>query len=468
MKLYKILLSVIAASLLLASCQNNEPQKPTEDWDTPVASIGKNNRVIYEVNVRNYSKAGNFAGVTADMDRLYKLGVDIIWLMPIHPVGVVGKNGSMGSPYAVRDYTKVNPDYGTIDDLKALVNAAHAKGIKVWMDWVPNHTSMDHVWLSNPTTYTYYAQRAGKPYNPVIGGVTWSDVYQLNMKSATVHTAMIECMKPWVQDCGIDGFRFDYASSNMISNEFWVSMRSALTAINPNLEFMAEADCSTDNEALLANFDFDYAWGFNDKMNDYMSTKDLAQFKEDCKTLFNNDRYKKGKGKMVYVTNHDLNADYGTEFSRFANYLSIMTAVSFTIYDMPLIYNAQEVGDDQQMNLFDKQTITWGNKNEKIETLIKKLVRLKRTTKALASASERGSLYIMPTEDQDKIFSYKRTNGESEVVVILNFSNKHVDSQFAGTVPLGTFRDYLDGGDVNFAQDPRFTVPAYGVKIYRR
>lgn len=466
MKLKRLFFIAIAASLLLASCQKSEPQKPTEDWDTPVASIGKNNRVIYEVNVRNFSKAGNFDGVRNDIDRLYKLGVDILWLMPIHPIGVTGRSGSLGSPYSVRDYMAVNPDYGTVDDFKNLVNAAHAKGMKVWMDWVPNHTAMDHVWFKEH--FTYYAQKSGKPYNPVIGGITWSDVYQLNMKSAEVHNAMIECMKYWVSECKVDGFRFDYASSDMISNDFWVSARAALTAINPDLEFMAEADCSTEYATLLTNFDFDYAWGFNDRMNDFMISKDLNKFKDDCKALFNNDRYQGGKGKMVYVTNHDLNADYGTEFSRFSNFLSIMTAISFTLYDMPLIYNGQEVGDDQQMNLFDKQTVTWGNKNEKIETLIKKLCRLKRTTKALASASERGSLYLMPTENQEEIFSYKRTNGDSEVVVILNFSGKRVDSQFAGTVPMGVFRDYLDGGDVNFSEDPRFSVPAYGVKIYRK
>lgn len=466
MKATKILFTVMVFALLMTSCKSNEPSKPTEDWDTPVASIGKNNRVIYEINVRNFSKEGNFAGVTEQIDRLYRLGVDIIWLMPIHPVGIEGHNGSMGSPYAVRDYMAVNPDYGTIDDFKNLINAAHAKGIKVWMDWVPNHTAMDHVWLKEH--YTYYAQKAGKPYNPVIGGVTWADVYQLNMKNEEVHNAMIDCMKFWVSECGIDGFRFDYASSDMISNDFWVSAKTALTAVKADLEWMAEADCSTDNEKLLANFDFDYAWGFNDKITAFAASPAVTDLQAACQDLFNNKRYADGKAKMVYVTNHDLNADSGTEFTRFGRHLANMTVLSFTIYDMPLIYNGQEVGDDQHMNLFDKQTINWGNTDDKIQTLVKKLCRLKRTTKALASGSERGSLYIMPTENTTDLFSYKRSNGDSEVVVIMNFAGHSVTSQFAGVVPEGVFRDYLDGGDVSFADDPTFTIPAYGCKIYRK
>ncbi|MCQ2351634.1 MAG: alpha-amylase family glycosyl hydrolase [Paludibacteraceae bacterium] len=464
MKATKILLSVIALAMLMASCGKNNPVKPTENWDTPVSSIGVNNRVIYEVNVRNFSKEGNFAGVTAQLDRLYKLGVDIIWLMPIHPIGIEGHNGSIGSPYAVRNYMEVNSDYGTIDDFKNLVSAAHSKGMKVWMDWVPNHTAMDHPWVKDHPEY--YA--GSKPYHPTISGVTWADVYQLDMKKEATYKAMTECMKYWVGECDIDGFRFDYASSNMIANDFWVYAKAELSKIKSGLEWLAEADCSVDNESLLANFDFDYAWGFNDKITAFAASPVITDLQASCQELFNNKRYTGGKAKMVYVTNHDLNADSGTEFTRFGRHLANMTVLSFTIYDMPLIYNGQEIGDDQHMNLFDKQTIWWGNTNDGIQTLIKKLCRLKRTTKALASGAERGSLYIMPTEDIENLFSYKRTNGESEVVVVMNFSGKSVTSQFAGSVPQGKFRDYLDGGDVEFSSDPTFTVPAYGCKIFRK
>ncbi len=465
MKTIKIIISSLILALLFASCKKSEPVKPTEDWNSPVESIGVGNRVIYEMNVRNFSKEGTLAAAQTQIDRLHTLGVDIIWLMPVHPIGVVGRSGSMGSPYAVKDYMSVNPDYGTLADFKSFISAAHAKGIKVWMDWVPNHTAKDHPWVSEHPEY--YAGAA--PYSPS----GWPDVYQLDMRKPATHAAMIECMKFWVEQCDIDGFRFDYASSDMISTSFWAAAHEAIDPIK-KLEWMAEADFNSYDpnapkyEETRKYFDFDYAWRFNSQMEAFVTSKDIADLRKACEELFNDARYKEGLAKMVYVTNHDLNADDGTEFDRFSRYLYNLTALTFTLYDMPLIYNAQEVGDDQRMNLTERQTITWGNTTPSIEDLIKKLCRLKRTTPALTTGAQRGTLYLMPTEDQDNIFSFKRSNGSSEVIVILNFSGKSVDSQFAGNVPVGVYRDYLDGGDVTFEQNPTFTVPAYSCKIYRK
>lgn len=465
MKTIKLILSSLIIALLFASCNNAEPVLPTEDWDSPVQSIGAGNRVIYEMNVRNFSKEGTLAAAMTQIDRLYTLGVDIIWLMPIHPIGVEGRSGSMGSPYSVKDYMSVNPDYGTLEDFKNFVSAAHSKGIKVWMDWVPNHTAKDHPWVTEHPEY--YA--GARPYSPA----GWPDVYQLDMRKEATHTAMIECMQYWVEECDIDGFRFDYASSDMISTSFWASARAAIDPIK-RIEWMAEADFNSYDpdapkyEETRQYFDFDYAWRFNSQLDAFVQTKNVDDLRKDCEELFNDARYKESLAKMVYVTNHDLNADDGTEFDRFSHYLYNITALTFTIYDMPLLYNGQEVGDDQRMNLVDKQTITWGNTDDKIELLIKKLCRLKRTTPALTTGAQRGSLYLMPTEDQDKLFSFKRSNGASEVIVIMNFSGKSVESQFAGIVPTGVYRDYLDGGDVTFTDNPTFTIPAYSCKIYRK
>lgn len=465
MKTIKIILSSLIIALLFASCKNDEPVRPTEDWDTPVQSIGTGNRVIYEMNIRNFSKDGNIAGAIAQLDRLYKLGVDILWVMPIHPIGVLDRSGSMGSPYSVKDYMSVNPDYGTLEDFKRLVVEAHSRGIKVWMDWVPNHTAKDHPWVTEHPEY--YA--GAKPYSPA----GWPDVYQLDMKKEATHTAMIECIKFWVEQCDIDGIRFDYASSSMISDSFWESARAALDPIK-KLEWLAEADFNSyDADAAKYSktkdyFDFDYAWRFNSNLDAFSQTKNVGELRKYCEELFDDPRYKENLAKMVYVTNHDLNADDGTEFDRFANFLYNITALTFTISDMPLIYNGQEVGDNQRMNLTEKQTITWGNTDDRIEDLIKKLCRLKRTTPALTTGAQRGVLYLMPTEDQDELMAFKRSNGASEVIVILNFSNKSVESQFAGYVPTGVYRDYLEGGDVTFEQDPSFKVPAFGCKIYRK
>ncbi len=465
MKAIKYIIStLVASSLLFSACTTVEPIDPDQpNWDTPVASIGENNKVIYEVNVRNFSKSGDFNGLRAELGRLNKMGVDVLWLMPIHPIGVEKRSGTMGSPYSVKDFKAINPDYGTNDDFKNLIKDAHDMQMEIWIDWVANHTAWDNSWITEHPEY--YAKKGGKPYAPVINDIEWSDVAQLKMTALATQDAMIDAMKYWVSEFNIDGFRCDYASSPMIPATFWSKARTEIDAIK-EVKWMCEADCETYYDDLLESFDYDYAWGFNDRLSDFATNGDLESLRQNCSDLFNNDRYSNGKSRMVYLTNHDLNADKGSEFSRFGTKLKALTVLYFTIYDMPLLYNGQEVGDDQQMGLFTKESVIWNNSTPEIETLIKKLSRLKRTTPALSGGSERGSIYIYPTDDMENIFAFQRKKGDSEVLVLLNFSSKSVSAQFAGNQPIGDFKNYLDGGTVNFANDPRFTLPANGYAVY--
>lgn len=453
---------LIAALFILAigltGCDDDDKVTlPAPPDNTSVKPVSANNKVIYEVNVRNFSRSGNFEGLKNDLPRLKQLGIDVLWLMPIHPIGVLnrsGGDGSLGSPYAVKDYKAVNPDYGTLDDFKALVKAAHDKGMEIWIDWVANHTACDHSWVTDHLMY--YASKEGqRPYSPE----NWTDAYQLDFANPELRTAMIDAMKFWVQETNIDGFRLDAATYVPVS--FWQQARTEVDAIK-KIGWLAEAD----DTRYIPTFDCDYAWGFNDKLNDFITNKEktLTDLKNDCWDLFYNSAYT-NKQKMIYLTNHDLNAYHGTEFTRYRTKVFPLTVLQFTIYDMPLIYNGQEIGWDKAMSMTHKDVIVWDYVNTEMSDLIHKLTYLKRTTPALESGAGRGALYHYSVTDEN-VYAYSRTKGNSEVVVVLNFGNTSVDVDFSGNYPKGTFKDYINGGSREFGNGQRISLPANGYAIY--
>lgn len=440
---------------LLVSCNGNngkdEPVVPPDE-DGNVTAISEGNKVIYEVNLRNYSAGGNFAGLTNDLPRLQKLGIDILWLMPIHPIGEKNRNGSKGSPYAVKDYKAINPDYGTAADLKALISAAHTAGMEIWLDWVGNHTAWDHAWTE--TNPDFYASLNGvRPYSP--NG--WTDVIQLDYNNAALRTAMIDAMKYWVTEFNIDGFRCDAATFIPVS--FWEQARTEIDKVK-KLTWL----CEGDKAEYMKVFDYDYAWAFNTALNEFGKDRDVTKLISECNKLFSNVEYSK-KGRMVYLTNHDLNAYDGTEFTRYGNALLPLTALSFTIYDMPLIYNGQEIGMNKVMGLFDISPVQWTPVNATIDALIKKLTRLRRTQPALESGSNRGTLNRYQTTSSN-VYAYSRKRGTNEVLVILNFTNAPVQFKFSGSAPTGTFTDYLKKEETQFTTQTTLTLPANGYAIY--
>jgi Glycosidases len=437
----------------LIGCSSNpdiiNPDTPDNQETT---LISKNNRVIYEVNVLNFSTEGTFTGVEKDLPRLKELGVDILWLMPIYPIGEKNKAGTLGSPYAVKDYKAVNPNFGTLADLKSLVKAAHTVGIEIWLDWVANHTAWDHVWIKDHLDY--YAEKNGiRPYSPN----DWADVIQLDYNNAAMRTAMIDALKYWVSETDIDGYRCDAAS--FIPLSFWKEARTEVNKLK-NITWLAEAD----KPEYMEVFDYDYAWEFNSDLNTFGKEKNVATLISSCQKLFNNSAYS-SKGRMVFLTNHDLNAYSGTEFERYGDALLPLTVLSFTVYDMPLIYNGQEVGMNKSMGLFDVSKVQWSPVNQTVNNLIKKLTKLKRTQSALESGAGRGTLttYQMTS---DKVFAYSRKKGSNEVLVMLNFSTAPVNVRFNGQAPSGSFSNYLKTESLEFTSQTTITLPANGYAVY--
>ncbi len=457
MTIYKKLVLFLGLFLCLPACGKDFPaDKPEKsnlpESNTQVKAISPHNRVLYEINVRNYSAEGNFKGVENDLPRLKELGVDILWLMPIHPIGEVNRNGTLGSPYAVKDYKAVNPDFGTLDDLRSLVSAAHQADMEIWIDWVANHTAWDHPWATDHPDY--YAEKEGKrPYSPE----NWLDVIQLDFDNEAMCEEMIDAMKYWVEEADIDGFRCDAVTYVPVS--FW---EKAIPEINRvrKLTWLAESD----DAAYMEVFDLDYAWKFSHQLNRFGKNGDVSSLIQACEDLYTDSNYTK-KSRIVFLTNHDFNAYDGSANDRYGRWLQPLTVLAFTIYDMPLIYNGQEVGMGQRMELFNTSKVQWSPVNAPVHALIRNLTRLKRTQPALEGGANRGKLIRQPV-DNDQVYAYTRKKGNHEVVVFLNFSDQAATIRLSDSTVAGSYTDFLTNEKKELTPASSLTLEPNGYAIF--
>lgn len=382
--------------------------------------------VIYEIYERNFSAAGNFNGITTQLDRLNDLGVTILWLMPIHPIGQEKKKGTIGSPYAVRDYYAVNPDYGTKDDLHRLINEAHKRGMKVIIDIVANHTSWDSVMMKTPDFYEHDA--SGKITFPH----DWYDVAKLNYGNPKLREYMTGMLKYWLREFNLDGFRCDVAAD--VPTDFWENARAELEKIKPDIFLLAEADKP---ELLLKAFDADYDWpllhGFEDVISGRKPATELQRIWSDERA-----RFPRGSLHMSITDDHDelrAIAQFGRRGAVAA------AAFTFTIDGLPLLYNGMEVGDTTESGapaLFEKLPIFWASAERRPEFSLfyKQIIALRRGGVAL----RRGSLEWVKNSDQSRVVSYVRRTPDEEIVIAINFSNQ----PFNGTVVIDNSEAYAD------------------------
>ena len=306
------LLSLVFPSFAQKEFGNQTTKAPQPAW--------ARNAVIYEANLRQGTPTRNFRGLQMELPRLKDLGVDIVWLMPIHPISENNRKGTLGSYYAVRDYKAVNPEFGTLDELKELVNTAHNLGIKVIIDEVCNHSGCDNAWVTDHPDF-YAKNEKGEMYGPY----DWTDTYKFDYSNPELRAAMIDALKYWVQEADIDGFRFDVAGE--VPTDFWVEARKEIENLKPVL-FLAEA---SKPELMVEAFDVDYAWPMKDVFGAIAATKGVNSYaKAKGQTLPKSNaqaipellerqkkEYPKGAIHMQMVTNHDLNSWEGTEYERF-------------------------------------------------------------------------------------------------------------------------------------------------------
>lgn len=406
--------------------------------------------VIYEVNLRQYTPEGTIEAFIPHLARLKELGVDILWLMPIHPIGEKNRKGSLGSYYSVKDYKAVNSDFGTLDDLKSLVEEAHMQGMYVIIDWVANHTSWDHNWITEHPEY-YAKDSLGNMYYPA----DWTDVCQLDYKQQGLHQAMIDALKFWVEEADIDGYRCDVAG--MVPVEFWNKARVALDSIKP--VFMLAEDEHTYGLMEKA-FDMNYAWHMHHIMNQLAKKADsvsaLREYFERYDTIFPSSVI-----RMNFITNHDENSWNGTEFERMGEGVKTFAVMSFTLPGMPLLYTGQEAGLNKRLEFFEKDQVNWSN--ETMVPFYQSLTTLKKENEVFWNGAAGGSMQVLDTTHQS-VFVFKRVKGEQEVYVVLNLSAENQEIIVPGGME-GAYKEYFSSQTEVMNAGEKLQLEAWAYKV---
>lgn len=364
--------------------------------------------VLYEVNIRQYTPEGTFRAFAQHLPRLKDMGVDILWLMPVHPISEKNRKGTLGSYYSVKDYEGINPEFGTLDDFKMLVNRSHELGMKVIIDWVANHTGWDNPWVGeHPDWYTQDSTGAIIPPNP-----DWSDIADLNFDVRSMRRAMIRAMVYWLRETDIDGFRCDVAWG--VPQDFWEEARASLDSVKP-VYMLAEDE---DHPKLLEKaFDSNYAWELHHLMNDVAQGKKTAG---DISAYFDSaaGKYASGSFPMQFITNHDENSWAGTIAERMGDAGDAFAVMSFTVPGIPLVYSGQEAGLNKRLKFFEKDTINWSDLSK--QDFYESLIDLKTGNPALWNGSEGGNLQFLTTSKPDQVLAYVREKKNNKVMVVMN------------------------------------------------
>ncbi len=435
-----LILSVILTGLLF-SCGNAKKEEAVadvtqEEFKTTLAPVSDailENAVIYEANIRQYSEEGSFEAFTKDIPELKKLGVKILWLMPIYPISTTKSKGSLGSYYAISDYTKVNPEFGTIEDFRTLVKTAHDHGIYVILDWVANHTGWDHVWLKEHPEY-YTKDQDGNITHTV--DTDWTDVADLNYDNKEMREQMQKDMIYWLKEEGVDGFRCDVAG--MVPVDFWEATVAELKKIKP-VFMLAEG---WEPELLKNAFDMGYGWDTHHKMNDIAQGK--ANVNEWDKRMAQIDTmYAKDDILMNFTSNHDENSWNGTVQERMGDAAEMFAALSYVAPGMPLLYSGQEYDMNKRLLFFEKDTII--KKKGKFFPLYEKLGKLKNNNPALHGGKNAASYTRIKTSEDNKVLIFKREKNDSTIVFVSNMTKEPV--KFTAAYD-GKFKNYLSGEEL--------------------
>lgn len=411
-----------ACAALFGTAQDKTPATTVNhpDWSR--------NAVIYEVNVRQSTPEGTFEAFLPQIPRLKDLGVDILWFMPIHPISEDGRKGKLGSYYAVRDYKGVNPEFGNIDDFRKVVKAAHENGMKVIIDWVPNHSGRDNAWVKNHPDW-YQRNEKGEMFGPY----DWTDVYKFDYSNPEMRKAMTDAMAYWLREADIDGFRCDVAFE--VPTDFWNENRPQLEAVKPGIFMLAEAP---NPELLEHGFDMDYNWPMKDLFSAIAATSGQYTFKGEDGNI---KQFPEKHASDIYVrleeeannypadsylmnmtTNHDLNSWEGTEFERLGNLNEAFAVLMYTLPGMPLIYTGQEVGMNRAFEFFEKDEAPDWNSGKDVTAFYRKLNDLKHSRKELAAGSKEGAKLERIATTSDDVIAFRRGN----VITVANLGKTAV------------------------------------------
>jgi alpha-amylase len=370
------------------------------------------NSNMYEVNIRQYTPEGSFNAFAAHLPRLKDMGVEILWLMPIYPIGLVNRKGTLGSYYSIQNFEAVNPEFGTTEDFKNLVEKVHALGMKIIIDWVANHAAWDNVWTkTNPEFFMHDEQGNFK------NAFDWDDVIQINHANEGEQKAMTNAMKYWVTNFDIDGFRADLA--HLTPLPFWINARMQLAPFKKDLIWLAETEEIDYHQA----FDISYTWL-------WMHAIELFSKKEkslvDCVAILKEQKetFPANVLRLFFTTNHDENSWNGTEYEKYGIFAKAFAVFACTYIGVPLVYSGQELPNTKRLQFFDKDTIEW-NDNISLHHFYKTLFALrKRKTRLFSSTNTTVSFFdeLIPKN----ILAYQIKNDEEEIIVFLNLNNESI------------------------------------------
>ena len=393
--------------------------------------------VLYELNIRQFTAEGTFNAAIERLLFLRSIGVDAIWLMPIYPIGVEGRKGSLGSYYSIRDYKGVNSEFGTEDDLRAFISAAHAMGIKVLLDWVANHTARDARWITERAADWYERDEQGVAKVPW----DWTDTAKLNYANHDVWRGQIDAMRYWVEEFGVDGFRCDMAM--LVPIEFWQEVSEELHKVKSDIFMLAEAE---EDNLFDRAFNMSYQWNVHHIMVDIAKG---ARRVWDLRNAIHAERarYPREAMRMSFTSNHDENSWSGSEQSRFGAALEVMTALTFLMPStMPLIYTGQEVGYDHSFEFFERDHLPAELYRENRTTeLYRRLCSLKHKERALDAGERGGDMIEIENNAKDCMMTFVREVEGSRVVAILNLSPYTIHADFRTGIYAGRYYDAISG-----------------------
>lgn len=411
------------------------------------------NAVIYEVNVRQYSDSGKLNAVTEDLPRLRELGVSVLWLMPVHPIGEHDRKGTLGSYYAVRDYRAINPEFGTAEDFRRFVDAAHAQGFRVIMDWVANHSAWD-----NPLSKEhpeYYVRDAKGAFTPPTG-TDWSDVIQFDFGNPAVTDYHADAMAYWINEYKVDGFRCDFA--NGLPTASWEKIAARLRDARPDVFLLAEAELP---QQQLKAFNASYSFSMLHTLNAVAQGRACVSHIDDTlarsRVLFPG-----GAALLYYTSNHDENSWSGSEFERLGGGARAFAALTFMLDGIPLIYNGQEAALEKRLEFFERDPIEW--RKHPNAAFYRALCELKKTHPALRTGAP---MRRLATTGNDSVYAILRESGGRRVLALLNLTARDTGAIDVHDPALaGAWRELFTGEAATFSAMEAFSLRSWEYRIF--
>ena len=455
-------MSIIRHRLAIAAIALLPAVLPAQHGNQIAHPAWSRSAVLYEVNIRQYTPEGTLAAFERQLPRLDSLGVDVLWLMPVQPIGVKNRKGVLGSYYSVRNYTAVNPEYGTAADFRRLVDDIHRRRKRVILDWVPNHSSFDNVWVAqHPDWYLH------KPDGSIMNArdnedheTDWTDVAELDYNKPAMRAAMIAAMRWWVDSMHVDGFRCDVAGG--VPMDFWMQARRALATSRPDLFMLAEAE----GPKFHAAFDATYGWEFHHLLNEIAQGKKPTS---DLDDYLARDRatYPRDADRMYFTSNHDENSWNGTEFERMgANHRPAFVLAATLRHSLPLLYTGQEASLSKRLRFFEKDTVDWHGPS--LASFYRAMFDLKHANHALWNGAAGGDQLRLATNGGDRVYAFTRTRGANTVLVALNFASAPARITYSKLSRPGRYTDWFSKSRIPLGASGTIDIPAHGYRVLVR